>query len=492
MNNEMETISVMNSNINNEEPVETLDDNDFKRSKRKKFRKIIIIVIVVLALIIGGLYFYKEKVLLDKKKIIKTSISEIFNVLDKSYDEFNNSIIPFDANEESIGIDATFGVSSNYKDNEVDLTKLKDYKIKYNGAFDLKNNKLSSSLYLNKNDFSLLTVNSFINTKFGTVESRQLSYYAYNFTTSKEVKDLKINNKDNKSDIKKILSRVREIVLSRVNERDIAKDSYEETINGTKNTYTRFTYTLNVNNLVNDVLKNFVQDTSVLSTLSKVSSTDEETVKNVLQGIIDSNKGEETYNYEIYVDSLFGTFKQMKIYNISNARNYIRIYKVDDSYQFENINGSDTVYSGKYTNNKLTFDFGQFKNTFEKVNNNEYKITHNFINDTTFFDCDININSTKEEDKQNIKAQVKLNTGFVNNKSDDTALTFDIDLSIYKNATVKPITSFIVKDISTIDDNELEEIFTKFEGIINTVVNDIYKGANNIIEDSNIKSFIQV
>ena len=112
----------MNSN-----EVEVLDNiPEPINKKKKKLKLIVIIILVLLVLTVGGLFFYKENVLLNKKTIIKNSIVEIFNVLNTKVDEVNKNIFQFDSNEESLGIDGTIEVDSNYKDdNGFDLSKLK-------------------------------------------------------------------------------------------------------------------------------------------------------------------------------------------------------------------------------------------------------------------------------------------------------------------------------------------------------------------------------
>ena len=475
MNNTMETLDVINTNSNS---INTEDNIFDKKKKRKKIIKRIIIVLVILIILaLGGLYYYKENVLLNKNKIIKESISQIFNTLNNGVEEFNKNILPFDANEESIGIEGTFKVTSNYKNDDMDLSKLGDYSIKYNTALDLKENKMSGSIFLNKNDYSLLSLNTYINGKFGTLESRQLSYYAYNYNIDKEIKDIKINNKNNKDNVKKLINRTKDIILSKINANDITKDSYEETINGSKATYTRFTYKVNINNLTNEVLKYYIQDTSLLNTLSEVTNTDSNTLKQIIQSIIDNNKGSEVINYEIYVDSLFGTFKQMKIYNTNDSNTYFKLVKNNNNYDYEFVYGENKI-NGKYSNNILDINIDQTRIEFEKVNDNIYKINNKFVVNDSTYEVTLDFKSKIEEDKQNIKLYLTI-------KNNDVEVNFDIETNITKNVTVKPIAAFITKDISTIDENEENDILIKYENIIENVIKDIYSGNFENIKNNN-------
>ena len=271
---------------NNSVEVETLSTVPNNKKKNKILKIVLIIIPILLVLSIVGLIVYKEFILLDKKTIIKNSVSEIFNVLNTNIDNINQNILPFNANEESIGIDGTLELSSNYKDEYYDLTKLNNYSLKFYNALDLKNNKFSSQLNLNKDNNILLSLNNYIYSKYGLVESNQLSYYAYNYTLGKEIKDININNSNNYDNLKKIINRTRDMVLSKIDENKITRDIIETTINNQKANYTRFTYSVNINELTNDILKFYISDTSVLNTLSELTSTNSEDLKKIIQELI--------------------------------------------------------------------------------------------------------------------------------------------------------------------------------------------------------------
>ena len=477
-----------NSSLNNNIPVETLTSIPNKNNK-KKIKIILIIFVVLIVLIIGGLIAYKEIVLLNKKDVIKNSISTIFNSVNSTINDINKNILPIDANEESIGIDGTIKATSSYKDDEVDLTKLNNYILKYNSAIDLKNNKLSGSINLNKDNNNLLSINTFINGKYGLVESNQLSYYAYDYNIGKEIKDINLNNKDNINTLNKIIDRTRDLVLSRINENDITRDTVEETINGKKSNYTRFTYRVNINNMTNEILKFYIQDTSVTNTLANLFSTDVNTLKKNIQSIIDNNSGNEIINYEVYLDNFIPSFKQIKIYNVNNSNNYLKVFKVENNYEYEYIVNDNTM-KGNISTNKFTANLGDVSFEFEKVNNNEFKVVSKYQLDNNFLIFDLNIKSNIENDKQ--KVNIVLSTSYGKKDENDTLdINILIDLDIYKNATVKPITSFINKDISAIDLNESQDIDEKFNNIINNIINDIYirKSNDNINNDNRLLDF---
>ena len=347
--------------------IEVLDNIPETPKKNKRIKYIIMIIVIVLCLGIGGLFYYKETVLFNKKKVIGTSINEVFNVLESNLDNINNSIIPFDANEDAIGIDGSIEASSN------NIEKLKDYKISYNGAFNLKENKLSGYISIINNNRNLLSLKTYINGNHGLVESGQLSYYAYNYSIAKEIRDIKINNNNNYDNIKKVIKRTKDVIVGRVNENKITKDSVEISINGKNEKYTRFTYEVNINELANDILKFYITDTSMLNTLSEITSQDSNRVKEFIQYLIDNNKGNETIKYEVYVDSLFGKFKQLVVYNTNNPNNAFKVYELDGAYKYE-INFDENKISGKYSNSYINVEVSNNYLSINKLNDDQYKI----------------------------------------------------------------------------------------------------------------------
>ena len=458
----------MNSN-----EVEVLDNiPEPINKKKKKLKLIIIIILVLLVLIVGGLFFYKENVLLNKKTIIKNSIVEIFNVLNTKVDEVNKNIFQFDSNEESLGIDGTIEVDSNYKDdNGFDLSKLKDYKINFNGAIDVKNNKLSGTVNLknNTNNNDLLTLNTYINGKYGLVESSQLSFYAYNYAINKEIKDINLNNKDNYDNIKRVINRTRDVIISKINENNITRDNVETSVNGKNVTYARFTYKININELTNDILKFYITDTSMLNTLSSITGINNDELKNYIQNIIDNNKGNETINYEIYVDGLFGKFKQLVIYNTNDSKTNIKLFNTDNGYKYEFNSNNNRTFGGNYSNNIFMIEKDKDNSvSLEKFNDNQYKINCKSNLFGNNYDVSANIKINKENDKQNIELSVNLLFG---NNDNQNNINIKSNINIYKNGTIRPITAFITKDISTIDETELDNIMSKYNNIISNIFN---------------------
>lgn len=458
----------MNSN-----EVEVLDNiPEPINKKKKKLKLIVIIILVLLVLTVGGLFFYKENVLLNKKTIIKNSIVEIFNVLNTKVDEVNKNIFQFDSNEESLGIDGTIEVDSNYKDdNGFDLSKLKDYKINFNGAIDVKNNKLSGTVNLknNTNNNDLLTLNTFINGKYGLVESSQLSFYAYNYAINKEIKDINLNNKDNYDNIKRVINRTRDVIISKINENNITRDNVETSVNGKNVTYARFTYKININELTNDILKFYITDTSMLNTLSSITGINNDELKNYIQNIIDTNKGNETINYEIYVDGLFGKFKQLVIYNTNDSKTNIKLFNTDNGYKYEFNSNNNRTFGGNYSNNSFMIEKDKDNSvSLEKFNDNQYKINYKSYLFGNNYDVSANIKINKENDKQNIELSVNLLFG---NNDNQNNINIKSNINIYKNGTIRPITAFITKDISTIDETELDNIMSKYNNIISNIFN---------------------
>ena len=489
-NNSVEVSASENASINNSSTeVSTIDnsnDNNFtnqvleplkKEKKKNKFLKPILIILVILFIIGGGLFAYKEIFLLNKKSIIQNGVVYMFNILDNSLDKIKSNTLSFDTSNDSIGMDGTITMSSNYKKDGIDLTKLKDYSITYNSAFDFKNGKMSMNTSLNKNDSSLLSVASYISEKLGLIESNQLSLYTYRYNLNTDIKDFKFNT-NNFDDYKRIINKTRDITKNFIDENDISKDSVSTTINGKKSNYTRFTYSLNAQKYLYTILKEYSNDENTLNSIARLVGLDSSMVKESFISLTDeydeAKNIENKLSFEIYVDSIFGTFKQLVIYNPKNLDEKFTLYQIDNGYKFELKSFNNSIF-GEYIGKRLNIYNDNLKISYEEINNNQsmlsidYKDNDYHIN--IIADMKSNINDEKKNDKYEFSFLFEYNGSSIDFK-------INIDNNMYKNATVKEIVPFFTKSIDEVDQYEIQNIENKFMEIMDNIIKDIYPSYN--------------
>ena len=106
--------------------------------KKKKSPKIFIIGAVAVV-VIGVLFFLYNSVFQNKKVIVQKEITTIFDSFINTVKEIDKQTIDIDFDKDKVGVEGSLSISSNFKSQEIDLSKLKDYSFKYNGV--IKNTK---------------------------------------------------------------------------------------------------------------------------------------------------------------------------------------------------------------------------------------------------------------------------------------------------------------------------------------------------------------
>lgn len=473
----------MNSIDNNMSSVQVDANSEVKDNKKVKNKGIKLKLAIVASLFIvlfGGLILFKDLVLLNKKNIVSNSINAGFNYLEGNIDNMANYFggnifsssngFEVDAKNESFGFEGNLKITSDYNDGQIDLTKLKNYSLQYGGAIDAKNNKLSLMVDLDKNNSPLILMASYIFGKNGILECNQLFFYSYRYNIENEVKDIDFSIKDNTENIKKIISKIKEVTNNYIDDKDIAKEDVEETINGSKGKYTKFTYKIDLNKYYKNIIDEFLKDDSVIKALSEIINDSEDNIKSSLTLSSKSYEEKTDSSYVdvlIYVDSLFGNFKQV-IINKDDAS--FKLYTVNDGSDYT-IKINDTIINGEIRKDKITMYNDYFNFSLENKDQNNKVISFGYKSDYSKMGVVANIKNTTSSDKMDYVIDIDINYGY-----DNSNINFKIsnEISIYKNATVKEITPFFSKNIDEITQIEMESITNKLEEIYTSIIKDIY------------------
>lgn len=473
----------MNSIDNNMSSVQVDANSEVKDNKKVKNKGIKLKLAIVASLFIvlfGGLILFKDLVLLNKKNVVSNSINAGFNYLEGNIDNMANYFggnifsssngFEVDAKNESFGFEGKLKITSDYNDGQIDLTKLKNYSLQYGGAIDAKNNKLSLMVDLDKNNNPLILMASYISGKTGILECNQLFFYSYIYNIENEIKDMDFSIKDNTENIKKIISKIKEVTNNYIDDKDIAKEDVEETINGSKGKYTKFTYKIDLNKYYKNIIDEFLKDDSVIKALSEIINDSEDNIKSSLTLSSKSYEEKTDSSYVdvlIYVDNLFGNFKQV-IINKDDAS--FKLYTVNDGSDYT-ININDTIINGEIRKDKLTMHNDYFNFSLENKDQNNKVISFGYKSDYSKMEVVANIKNTTSSDKMDYVIDIDINYGY-----DNSNINFKIsnEISIYKNATVKEITPFFSKNIDEITQTEMESITNKLKEIYTSIIKDIY------------------
>ena len=170
------------SPLNNSDNVSSLNDLNQEQSlpkvepKPKKKAPIILIIIIAILLILGTVFCFYNFYLLNGERIIDNNVKKIFAIINEYADNIDKNTLKYDIDKDVIGVEGSFKVSSDFKNDDIDLTKLKNYSFNYNGVIDDNNNKISSGISLTKNNDSILSIDGYIDNKDLLIKSEQLCF----------------------------------------------------------------------------------------------------------------------------------------------------------------------------------------------------------------------------------------------------------------------------------------------------------------------------
>lgn len=460
-----------------------LDDEE-EPDQKKKTPKALIIGIAILALL-AVLFFLYISIFQNKKVIIQKEITTVFDTFIKSVKEVDSKKLDIDFEKDILGIEGSLNISSNYKSSELDLSKLKDYSLKYNGVLDKKNNKLSGNISLNK-DNPLLSANLFVNGKSILLQSEQLYSKIMKTTLEKELKDYDFNNTLDTNKIIKLLEKTRNIVKNSVDDKNIEKSSVTKEINGKKQSVNKISYRLDLNQLEKDILNGYLKDEECLKLLADLSG---EKVTDIKEELSDALKNTSNEKNEILIESYHNKFtsslklvdiiKENKSFDNSKNTTVISITKNSNNDLISLKNNDKEILSGTYDKKKeeLILKASEEGVGVEFVLKKVKEDTYSISVDVTINDTHYSAAATFENKKTNnsIENNVKVSINFALAGENITA---DITSTskIAKSGTIKELEESSAVDIDSITEEDYYQIQNNLYEKLQTIIMDIMPG----------------
>lgn len=479
VNNAVDSVSSSSAAVTN--PVESSTGNSnpnqgvstpptLPEEKGKKSSLIYVLVAVIGVVLLLGLFLI-PRLFVSGKTVINKEVDAVFSGVKKVFKESQNSILNYDLDKDSLGIDGSFKIDSNYNQDGMDLSKLKNYQFDYAGVIDKSNNEASLKLALGKNSKDIVAAKGYINGKKVLVSLGDLFNKGITTELEKEIKELDLSKTDNTKDIEKLLDKTEKIVKKNINEKDITKTKEEKEINGKKGKYTKVEYKINVQEFSKNIMKAYQEDSEIISILARLSSMKESDIKDSLKDSIsdlDDSSDNSIMTVDVYLEGLANQVKEIEI---KSEEDSIVIDKVGDVYKYRAESDGQKLFTGEYDKSKksltLKSDAGQLTVTEE--------------NDTCHIDFKY------KDSYQSVKINVTIkNKVEKNSQSNDTTVSFVYDMdgekieatlsnkmNITKNQKVEKLTMNDTVDIDNMTDSEMEAISTAFMNKLSDVIQDI-------------------
>ena len=441
---------------------------------------IAIVIVVALVLVTGLVLFVLPNVLLNGKTVIRKEISTVFNSAREKVDEVDKKVLNYDLEKDTLGLDGSLSIDSNYKESGIDLSKLKNYKINYGAVISKKDDQASAKLSLVKNKKDLIGLNTFIDKENAYISLGDIYNKPIITEIDSRIKDIEVSKNGSVKDIKRLLDRTEVIVKDSIEDKDIKKTSVEKEVNGKKEKLTKVEYKLNTKKLSNKVIDGYLKDSEIIKILSNLTGQDEKEIKSSLKDTKEElkNTEEETITVNVY---LKGLFNEVKVIEIGNEETIINIIKEGNNYKYNLTSDKEKVLYGEYisSENKLTFETDEVKLSIEEEKDT-YKISLKYEDNDQSIKVDATIKNTVKKDTQSTNATIKLEYKSGEEKID---ATISNDLNIEKNKKVEKLDTKNAVETDEITEEELMNIYTKVIEKVSEVVEDIAPDmANNLQE----------
>ena len=467
-------VPVTEENVVPEVPVNNVDNKPLETNNNKKNSKksIVIIVLISLLFLIGAaVIFLLPKFLINDKQIVQKEISTIFNEVKEVIKEENNSIMDIDFDKDTIGIEGSLTIDSDYSDDRYDLSKLKQYKLNYQGLVDKNNSQVFAKVDLLKNSSSYLNMSGLIDNDtayvyleniYNKVLKTKLGFNYFNYFPSNSITI---------DDINYILDKTEEIINNNVDETKITNTKENKEINGKNSLYTKISYEINENELESKIFKAYSEDDKILEMLSRISKSDKSKVKEMLIGMSDkNNQNSNTIYMDIYLNSTKDMVETVFTYDDDS----FVIDSVNKGYNYSLNERGETIISGTYNRKegKYTLKYEGATVTIEK-NDNITNINFYIVegNGSEVYDIKIKNKNNVGKSKQVLNTVVDLKYK-IDNTNVEAVITNDLTLE--KNKQVETISKENAVDINSLSEEELDRIEStisdKIEGILGEVV----------------------
>ena len=494
-----------NSEINNE-PVEQLEssnqenmsgkelggdlapqlENDKSNNEiptgNKKSPIVPIIIGVVSVGIIGLLaYFITNTLFMSDRQIVQHEVKEVFKGFHATLNNVNKQMFDYDLEKDALGLEGDFTFKSNYKDSDIDLSKLDKYKITYKGVIDKSNNKASGNIGLNGDGKSLLNLKGYINGKKAVFDLGDVYDKTLGYELDEELKDLEFTNSLNVEDLELIVNKTEEFTKNYIKDEDITSEKVNKEINGKKANYKKVSYKLDLNNYAKELLTAYKEDDEVLTVLSNLANEEKSQLKKQIEEAITELGKEEKSELTINV---YLSGKIAKEIEILNEEGSIVIYNDLGIYNYQFMEKDKELFHGQYDKNEKKFTFemkDEDSNTnvnysMNFSNNNKVDGTLRIENEGYLIKAIFAYSNVVKKDSQKTNLKLDLNikvgdeniTAYINNNN-----------TLSKNMKIDEVSEKNTVNIESISEDDMLTIESKLGEKLQPIINDVMPGMNS-------------
>lgn len=442
-----------------------LDKKDGKKSKAPLFIALAIIVVAIIGFVVFALPMFSP----SGKTVVEQEINMFFDALQKGIEKSEKRVLDFDLEKESLGVTGTFTVDSNYHDSSIDLRKLKDYKVNYQGVISKQDNEASMKLSLQKNNKDFMAIDGYVEGKEMFISLGDLYSKTITGTLPTEIKDIEMSKQQDLEDMKVLLEKTKQIAKANIQEKNITK----EKVTKGKETLTKVQYKMNVPQFTKDLLEAYQEDKEIIKILSKMTQLSE---KEITDGIKETIEDIDVESDHVLVMDIFlkGMVSEVEEMHITAEEYVLLISKDKDQYLYSVQYEGEQLFEGDYNPKEETFTLKKddmlLVNVTSKNGNDKIYVSFSEGDTKLIVDVDIQNSVIKTTQENKVTALISYQASGENIKA-----TFTNEMKIDKNQKVVSIPKNNTISYENME-NDMENITLKVYEKLGEFIQDIMPG----------------
>lgn len=405
------------------------EKKEFKGAGLKYFLFIGIPVIIVLGVL--GAYYYATNPLTVLTKTINTT-----------YEKINQMI---KENEKTDKININGNLTFNTNANLLEYESLKDYTYNFNLGIDSSQKILKLGLGMNDQNQNIIDASLYQIEKKQYLESKKIYPNLLELPEVETLTDFESFNQNNYSskDIKIILKKLKEALISTLDEKYISREKKDIKIQNNTIKATKITYLLNKENqertihLLKDKILN---DGELVEKISKFLNKTIEETKKEIQTNLDNFKYEEDIEINLYTESLKQNVVKIEIESSTEKILTIENYKNNQSINIDNT---------------IKLDILNMSDEKKEIN---YQIINSNINGKIKIE-------TKYTNRQ--ESQIKV---FFSITYQDTTIDLNMNMNVYSQEDITIPDLENSKNVEDLTNEEILEIYTNLENALKDTI----------------------
>ncbi|MBQ6477314.1 MAG: hypothetical protein IJI43_02655 [Bacilli bacterium] len=449
---------------------------------KKSSKKLIGVIVVAILLLVALGAFLLPRMFVNKKAVVERQITEVFSGIRNNIEESKKSVLDYNLDKDTLGVDGVLTIDSDYKTSEIDLTKLKDYEINYSAVIDKKENQASAKFSLTKKAADILSLDAYIKDKEVLVSLKDIYDKVLKTDTDTEIKDFDFDKNQNYKDILLILDKTEKIVIDNIDDKDITKSNEKKKIEDKEEKLTKIEYKVDMKNLSKKIAEEFSKDDKIIDALARLTGSEKSEVKEGLESYLKDDDSDE-FDKEDIVESKIDSNLTLNIYLkglVKKAREVEVIESTDklvididkEIYKYSVFSDTTKLFNGEYNtkDRELTLkseDGMDLKIKAEK-NTTTFELNYKEDNQSIKVNAIIDNKLTKSKQDINMKMDFDYNSG-----SEKIKAAITNNMTLEKNKTVEVIDGSKAVDADSISEADQTKITEKLQKKLQEVIKDI-------------------